>query len=461
MSDSVDVVIIGAGPAGLSAASVLAAHHLTVQLIDEQVGPGGQIWRNTNPAHQWKQVHYSPASTVIDIDSQQLPLSITWLQRTGNDRVIRETQARALIIATGAMERPVLFPGMQLPGVMGIGALQSVFKQAQLVPRGPGVILAGQGPLLLLTLQQIMAQGASIDAVLDLSMPGAQRSAARHLPSALVADPALLFRGIRLLRSLSSSGIPVWKNVSALQAHGTNRIEQVVFTSDDSQQQLPARLLAIHDGVIPNTQMTRLLNLEHRWDDMQQCFSPVTQIDGRSSHPQIWIAGDGAGIVGVELALKRGQLSGLAIASALKAIATPSAQQAVQVRVKRLKRTINRRLPARRFIDTLYAPLPVNRLATSDTTICRCESVSLDTIRQAIAQGATGPNRVKTFTRCGMGACQGRQCGTTLTRIIAQETDQSLDTIGALRIRPPLKPTLIADYLRTDITNNQSEITDA
>ena len=121
-----------------------------------------------------------------------------------------------------------------------------------------------------------------------------------------------------------------------------------------------------------------------------------------------------------------------------------------------LERSIRRRLPARHFIDTLYPPLPVDHLATGDTIVCRCEAITLDTIRRAIVQGAVGPNRVKTFTRCGMGACQGRQCGTQLTRIVAQSTGRPVDAIGALRIRPPLKPTLIADYLGMDFAKSQN-----
>ncbi len=455
MNDTVDAIIVGAGPAGLAAAAVLATQKRSALLIDEQVSPGGQVWRNTNPAHQWPGVIYSPASTVIDVNAQET-ISVTWLQHTPGGKVMRETQARALIIATGAMERPLLFPGSQLPGVMGIGAVQSVLKQGRLVPRGPGVILAGHGPLLLLTVKQIIEQGASIDAVLDLSIPGARQKAAKCLPGALMADPSLLFQGMQLLRSFRKIGIPVWNNVTALQALGDGHIERLQFVADGRQQRMPARLLAVHDGVLPNTQLTRLLNLEHRWNERQQSFNPLTLTNGQSSHPQIWIAGDGAGIAGVDLAVQRGRLTGKAVAYALEASSTHAVKNHDNVNALSLERSIRRRLPARHFIDTLYPPLPVDHLATGDTIVCRCEAITLDTIRRAIVQGAVGPNRVKTFTRCGMGACQGRQCGTQLTRIVAQSTGRPVDAIGALRIRPPLKPTLIADYLGMDFAKSQN-----
>jgi len=338
MNDIIDVIIIGAGPAGLAAAAELATHKLSVCLIDEQVGPGGQIWRNTNPTHQWSGVSYYSASTVIDINAQEEPVSVTWLQQTSHGKTMRETQARALIIATGAMERPLLFPGAQLPGVMGIGAVQSVLKQANLIPHGPGVILAGHGPLLLLAAQQIITQGASIDAVLDLSIPGTRRSAATRLPGALMADPSLLIQGVQLLRCFRKMGLRTWKNVTALRASGDPHIEQVQFVSDGQTHTLPARLLAVHDGVLPNTQLTRLLNLEHRWNKAQQSFAPMTQSDGRSSHPQIWIAGDGSGIAGVDLAAQRGGLTALAVAQTLDSSPMAVTKKNHKARLKRLKR---------------------------------------------------------------------------------------------------------------------------
>ncbi len=457
MSDIVDAIVIGAGPAGLAAAAELATHKVSAYLIDEQVGPGGQIWRNANPTHQWPGVTYYPAGTVIDINAQEELINVTWLQQTSHGKIMRESQARALIIATGAMERPLLFPGAQLPGVMGIGAVQSVHKQADLIPRGPGVILAGHGPLLLLAAQQIIKQGASIDAVLDLSISGARRSAAKRLPRALMADASLLFQGVQLLRSFNTLGIKTWKNVTALRASGDSHLEQIEFVSDGHTQTLPARLLAVHDGVLPNTQLTRLLNLEHQWNKAQQSFAPQIQSDGRSSHPKIWIAGDGMGIGGVELAVQRGRLTALAIARTLNSSPEVITNKKYIARLKQLERSIRVRLPARQFVDALYPPLPVEHFATNDTVVCRCEAITLDTIHGAIRQGAIGPNRVKTFTRCGMGPCQGRQCSTALTRIVAKVTGRGADDIGALRIRPPVKPTLISDYLGMDTTNSTIE----
>jgi thioredoxin reductase len=446
MRDRVDVLIIGSGPAGLAAAEELARYRLDVCLLDEQLGAGGQIWRNTMPAPEWPGVQFNPSSTVVDVDVDE-SVSVTWLQTSIAGRVLRNTQARALIIATGAMERPVLFPGAQLPGVMGVGAVQGVFKQSGLVPRGHGVILAGHGPLLLLTAEQILSHGGSIDAVLELSRPGALANAIRRCPSALISDRGLLHQGLQLLIKFRQSGIRVLKKVTALQACGSDQLEQVQFVSEGRSHTLPARLLAVHDGVFPNTQLTRLLNLEHHWNEAQQSFAPVTRADGLSSHACVWIAGDGAGIAGVDLAVKRGKLTGISVAQTLEPTLSRQVAFDPLAAMTQLKNDIRRRLPARHFVDALYPALPVEHFATPDTIVCRCEAIRLSAVHSAIASGAIGPNRVKTFTRCGMGACQGRQCSTPLTRIIADATGRSAEKVGALRIRPPLKPTLIGDYL--------------
>ncbi|MEO1104940.1 MAG: (2Fe-2S)-binding protein, partial [Pseudomonadota bacterium] len=146
-------------------------------------------------------------------------------------------------------------------------------------------------------------------------------------------------------------------------------------------------------------------------------------------------AGDAGGIGGVALARARGAQVGAAVCAALGVKGRP----ADAARVRRLA-------AARPLVEGLYAPLPVSTFATDDTILCRCERVSVGAIRAAIATGATGPNRVKTATRCGMGPCQGRICGGSLTRLIAEETGRTPDEVGALRIRPPLKPVLMGDY---------------
>ncbi len=466
VGDTCDVVVVGAGPAGLAAAQAAAEQGLSVKLIDEQPAAGGQIWRNAARVTQGRGpltksyggaeqalkalaesgADHAASATVLDVAvpaTQDAPVRVTWLSAMPGRRGIRETEARALIVATGAMERPLLFRGATLPGVMGVGAVQSILKQSGTVPGGEGIVLAGQGPLLLLTLTQILDHGGRVGAVLDF---GARGQTAPGLLPALASDPRLMAQGAGLLWRARRSGVPWYHGVRALRAIGEDGIQEVAFDAGGRTEHLPCALLAVHDGVIPNTQLTRLMKLDHIWNPAQQAFAPDCTPEGRSSAPSVWVAGDGAGIAGVGVARLRGALAGLDVATALGVGA------GVAKRARSLTRRIARPAAARAFVDRLYPPLPVTALAggaDSDVPVCRCEAVSLARIRAAIRDGATGPNRVKTFTRCGMGACQGRMCGNALTRIVAEQTGKAPDDSGALRVRPPLKPTLIADYLET------------
>ncbi len=472
-TDDVDLTIIGAGPAGIAAATTAAEQGLTVLLLDEQTAPGGQVWRQAErlaasrspvvgadskshrravaaiTALRRSSVDYRPTATVFDVSQE---LRISWLERESGGsgeadatrHRIRECGSKRLILATGAQERPVPFPGWTLPGVMGVGALQTALKTGGLLPAPGGLVLAGQGPLLLLYCAQILALGGRVAAILDFTPPGRLGAVAGQLPRALIGDPRLMARGLGLLVRRALSRTPVYPAVTGLVARGAGSLERLSFESRGRSRELTCSLLGVHDGVIPSTQMSRLLGLEHRWRDDQQCFEPAVDVDGRSSDHRIWIAGDGGGIEGAEVAGVRGRLAALAVAESLGRDA-PAGRSPAALRARR-----TRCLNARRFLDRVYAPLPLECHLTDETTLCRCEGVTVGAVRQAIDQGAVGPNRVKTSTRGGMGACQGRMCGPSLVRLIASITGTPPDEIGALRIRPPLKPILLGDYLEPE-----------
>ncbi len=470
MSDIVDLTVIGAGPAGLAAATTAAAQGMNVLLLDEQAEPGGQIWRQAErmtasgshalgkvresydgaaeavAALRRSSVDYVPGATVFDASPD---LRISWLQREAGAarHRIREIESKTLILATGAMERPMPFPGWTLPGVMGVGALQSALKTGGLLPHSGTLVLAGQGPLLLLYLAQIAALGGRVAAILDLAPPSRLAATVGQLPRALLGDPRMMARGFGLLARQALSRMPVYRAVTRLVARGSGGLESLSFESRGRNHELSCSLLGIHDGVIPSTQLSRLLGLAHCWHDDQQCFEPVTDPDGRSSDDRIWIAGDGGGIEGAELAGVRGRLAALQVAEHLGRLSPADWRTATAP----LRAGRARKQNARRLLDRIYAPLPLDHHVTDETTLCRCEGVTVGAIRAAIDQGATGPNRVKTFTRCGMGPCQGRLCGPTLVRLIASATGKSPDEMGALRIRPPLKPILLGDYLEPEL----------
>ncbi|MEM0906556.1 MAG: FAD/NAD(P)-binding oxidoreductase [Pseudomonadota bacterium] len=440
MSDP-DVVVIGAGPSGLAAASVTGAAGLKTLVLDDQPAPGGQVWRAAEARRQRAfppprlayeilepaRANATIANTCDVIDLAEGPSVTALHRRTGT---VREYTPSAIIIATGAMERPLLIPGWTLPGVMSVGALQTAMKQSSLVPATP-VALVGQGPLLLLVARELRKLGGAVGIVISLGerLPG--RAALRHLPRAVLCDPGLMAQGAGLAAELAASGVAVVRNPDGLAIEGNRQAERIVVTKNGRSDAYPAQLIALHDGVIPNTQLTRLMNLDHTWRGEDEAFAPRIAADGTTEHEGIFVAGDAQGINGAALAVHSGRTVGAHVAQTLGRPAPSS--------------TPARQKGARAFISALYPPTPVTRFAADDTVLCRCEGVTVGAARRAMKAGATGPNRVKTATRCGMGPCQSRLCGNALTRLLAHELGRPPDEIGALRIRPPLKPILLGD----------------
>lgn len=460
MTDAVDVVIVGAGPAGLSAARAAADAGADVLLLDEQLAPGGQVWREARRRLSDPQaaflagdsdqgaaralsgldrpgIVYVPGATLTDATPDR---RVTWLAPPGEAPRLRETQAGALILASGAQERPVPFPGWTLPGVMGVGALQLLLKQG-VVPQGR-IVIAGHGPLVLLTLKQLRRAKARLVAMLDFGKAMPPASALRYSAD-VVADPGLFAKGLALAAGRAMSGIPLHREVRCIEAHGSDELRAVAFRSKQgATREIECDLLAVHDGVIPNCQITRLLGLPHVWSEADAAFAPETDCTGKAAEG-IWVAGDGAGIGGARIAQLSGELAGLSAAASVGGTGPPGRIRALQARLARLCK-------ARRFLDAVYPPLPLSAHVTEQTLICRCEAVTMAEIRDALADGATGPNRVKAYTRSGMGPCQGRMCGNSLIRLVESETGTPPTETEALRIRPPLKPILIEDYLCPD-----------
>jgi thioredoxin reductase/bacterioferritin-associated ferredoxin len=449
LRDHYDVGVVGAGPAGLAAATVCARAGLATVLFDEQPAPGGQIYRavTTTPIKQkavlgadyWagdeltqkflaSGAHYVPGATVWNLTRErEIGVSVA-----GAAHILT---AERVILATGALERPFPIPGWTLPGVMTAGAGQILLKSAGLVPDRRTVI-AGCGPLLWLIAWQYLNAGARIDAILETV--GTDRAAAWHHAPAFAASPYFL-KGLRLMLAVRRR-VRVVSKVTELRAEGRDRVEAVAYrTAGGGAERLPLDNLFLHQGVVPNVNLAMAAGIEHRWDDVQLCSSPVLDADGNTALPGIAIAGDGAGIAGAEAAQARGALAGLAAVRALRPDAPELAETAaVRARLKRATR-------GRAFLDTYYQPAPQFRRPARDTLVCRCEEVTAGQIVDTVALGCTGPNQMKAFLRCGMGPCQGRLCGLTVTELIAQARGVPAQEVGYYRLRPPVKPITLAE----------------
>lgn len=466
MTESCDVAIVGAGPAGMAAAIETAAHGLSVVVLDEQPEPGGQIYRNisTNAAIPTKindilgpdyrrgealardfmdacqagRVDYRRDAMVWQVDDD-LTMHLS------QNGAASDLRARRIVVATGAMERPVPVPGWTLPGVMGAGAAQIMLKTAHAVPDGP-VVLAGCGPLLLLVGQQLLDAGAEIAALLETTRFSDYWAALPALPGALRGF-ASLRKGMAMRRRIDRAGVPIHAGVSALEAVGGDRVESVRFARGGTTGQIAASTLLLHQGVVPNTQLTRQVGCTHEWNAAQRCWQPVLDDWGNASIEGVGVAGDGGGIGGAEAAAVAGRIAGLEAAHRLDKLS--AADRDAQASPLRRERAAH--LAIRPLLDTLFRPRD-DMLAPPDpaTVVCRCEEVTAGEVRDAVALGATGPNQAKAYLRCGMGPCQGRFCGLTVAEIIAAETGHSMEETGYYRIRPPIKPVTLGELAGID-----------
>lgn len=452
IKDRYDLAVIGAGPAGLAAATTAAGLGLDTALFDEQPAPGGQIyraitetplgersvlgedyWHGTTLVEPFRQsgAQYVPGATVWSVTREgEIGVSVA-----GAARLLR---ARHVILATGALERPFPIPGWTLPGVMTCGAAQILLKSSGLVAKGK-VVLAGSGPLLWLIAAQYLRAGAEIAALLDTTPAANWTAALPHLPCFLASS--YLAKGLTLIREVRRR-IPVIGRVMSLAAIGRERVEGVAYrVFGDSERRIPADTLLLHQGVVPNINLSSAIGCAHRWDAAQLCFRPEVDDWGMSSLDGIAIAGDGAGISGALAAEQRGHLAGLDAARRLDKLDEEARDRAAAPHAAALARAER----GRRFLDLLYRPAEGFRLPAPETLACRCEEVTARQVLDAIALGVQGPNQLKSFLRCGMGPCQGRLCGLTITELIAKARGLSPDVVGYYRLRPPVKPITLAE----------------
>jgi thioredoxin reductase/bacterioferritin-associated ferredoxin len=451
----VDLLIVGAGPAGMAAAVTARRHGLEAHVVDEQPAPGGQIWRSveTAPAvlardilgaayHEGRAaaaafracgVGYEAGTQLWQIDPGfRACLTRDWQART--------LVAKAVILATGAQERAVPFPGWTLPGVLTVGAAQILLKSAGEIPVGP-VWIAGSGPLPLLYLMQLLRAGVEVAGYLDTTPPGQWRKALRHFPRALRAAGDL-YKGLNWLVTLRRSGVRIVRHGVAVEAIGHGRLEALRFkTHRGTEAEFPVRTLLVHEGVIPSIHPALSLGCATDWNPGQDCYVPRLDGWGETSQHDVFIAGDGAGIAGAPAAQLRGELAALRVALKLGHVS----EAAAALQARPVRRQLARELALRPFLDALYKPRAEIFAPTDETIVCRCEEITAREIRELAQTGQPGPNQIKSFTRAGMGPCQGRLCGYTVTCILAAAQQRPVAEVGLFHVRPPLKPVTLGE----------------
>jgi len=453
LAPSYDIVVIGGGPAGLAAAALAARAGVSTVLFDENPGIGGQIYRgitSTPLANRtilgedyWagealaKEAKASGASIVTGATVWSLdPQRIVGVSIDGKARMIA---AQRVIIATGSLERPFPIPGWTLPGVMSAGGAQTALKAHGLLPAGR-TVMAGTGPLLWLLAAQLLRAGGRIDAILDTTPRGNWLRALPHLPDFMLSP--YFAKGLALLREVRAK-VPVHK-VDRVEAIGDGKLREVVF----GQGRMAADLLLLHQGVVPNVNLALAAGVAHAWNERQLCFQPVLDGDFASSLPGIAVAGDGAGIAGGTAAAERGRIAAIAAVRALRPDADVPDPRPVRRRLQHEER-------GRAFLDGLNRPAESFRQPEGDIVVCRCEEVTAQQVRDMVKIGCEGPNQMKAFLRCGMGPCQGRLCGLTVTELIAAERKTTPPEVGYYRLRPPVKPITLAELASLPISESE------
>lgn len=401
------VLVVGAGPAGLAAVHRLLAADVSVLWIEQQGQPGGQIWRAGLPpawAAAWQAMQRHPRL-------QHLP-GHTVLGRSGEcELLLDDGQGRPLraageqmLLATGARERLLPLPGWTLPGVHGAGGLQALVKGGWPV-RGQRIVLAGSGPLLLASADTLRAAGAQVLLIAEQASRAALARFALGLPPALQAQALGLRWRLR--------GTPYRTGCWPVRVLGTSEVEGVRLSDGEREWELSCDALGLGFGLLPNTELAQLLGCRV---DPQGIAVDAQQ---QSSQPGIYAAGECTGFGGVHKALVEGELAACAILG----------QDGAPLR----RRLHAARRHAARLARHFALRPELLKLADARTLVCRCEDVTWGEL-----QRYPDWREAKLQTRCGMGACQGRICGPICRELLGWQERG---------LREPLMPAPIACWL--------------
>ncbi|WP_411882720.1 FAD-dependent oxidoreductase [Polaromonas sp. YR568] len=443
---SVQPVIVGAGPAGVRAAQALVAHGVRPVVVDEAPRWGGQIYRQppagfTRPketlygfeAGRADALHGAMAGMLDKVDYR--PDTLVWSAEGGKLDLLHHGAMSTLaysqlIVATGATDRVLPFPGWTLPGVYTLGAAQVALK-FQGCAIGSRVVFAGTGPLLYLIAYQYAKAGAQVAAVLDTAGFAGKAAAV----PAMLRQPALLAKGMYYLGWLRAHGIAVHQGVELVKATGGERVNAMHWRKGGREHQVDCDGVGFGYALRSETQLADLLGCRFRYDALQRGALPERDAVGRSSVPGVYLAGDGAGIMGADAAEWAGERAALALL-------TDTGHRIDLGRAALLERQLARTAEFRQGLERAF-PFPVQWAAKApdELVVCRCEEITAGELRRCVADtGAREMNRLKALTRVGMGRCQGRTCGVAAAEILAQACAAAPDAVGRLRGQSPIKP---------------------
>ncbi len=458
-----DVAVLGAGPAGMAAATAAAQGGARTVVLDEYPKPGGQVYRA--PAEGI--APHGPDWEIGEVLRDEL--SRTSAEFFGGCRVWAVAKeplgalvpeafrlevlgpadaftvtAHTLILCPGTYERVVPFPGWTLPGVMGLAAGTILLKSQSVLP-GRRVVVAGAGPLLGAVGAGLIESGAEVAALIDVASKGAWVTA---IPG-LATRPSLLFRGINWAKTIVSHRVTIVSGSRIAEAFGDEQIRMVAVEAIEGgrkRREFYCDALLVGHGLTPATEASRLLGAEHVYRPEHGGWIPVVDDHQRSSVRGLYIAGDGAGVIGAHAAPITGRAAALAALSDIGLTKTSASLTRQQLRKSRTF--------AAALSPVWRVPMQLLTAIPNECIVCRCEDVTREELETAIDAGACDMNQLKHFTRAGMGPCQGRMCGETVADLLAARVG-SREQAGCFTPRLPLRPValnrMIGEFRYKDI----------
>ncbi|MGW6156866.1 FAD-dependent oxidoreductase [Streptomyces sp. NPDC055144] len=479
-----DLAIVGAGPAGMSAALTAADHGLTVVVVDEQQRAGGQIFRQPPEDFSGSVLHptagYGWATDLIrrfETDTR-LTTEFGWsaigvlsddtepdcLRVAINhpEHGTRVLGARRLLIATGAYDLPVAFPGWTLPGVMTAGGVQTLVKAQKIAPVGD-VVLAGAHPLLLLVADLLVRDGVPVrEVAFAQSIP--TPAEILHALGAVPGHLRMLAETGAILARLTRKGIRVSPRTIVTAAHGTDRVSRVELARVNRQwkvtgipRQVPASHLVLGYGFSASTELARQIGCDLVYDSPRGGWVVAHDERLQTSVPHVFVAGEPTGVAGADQSRAEGALAALGAAVSL-GCAVPRAA------FTEAERHIRKATQFSTVVQRMFEPAreALGDLATRKTTICRCELVTRDALDDFLESSpfVSSVNAVKLSCRTGMGPCQGRYCENSVGAILATARKQPIGLGGRFSAHLPIKPVPVGDLQALDAPPEQSEPND-
>ena len=461
-----DVLVVGAGPAGLQAARAAAEAGAQVTIVDERPAPGGQYFKQLSKTHAFRdeaamdRQFRAGRDLIAEVEGLGVHIlreALVWgafaadeigVIQMGEAMVLRPKQ---LILATGAYEKGVPLPGWTLPGYMTTGAVQTLVRAYRVVP-GRRVLVAGNGPLNFQVASELVNAGVEVVALVE----AARRPGPAQVPAALTAlrhSPDLMRDGLIYLRRLRRAGVPILYGHAVVEALGSDAVASVVVAPigptgeprTEGRREFTVDAVSVGYGFMPSNDISRPLGCRHRFDADADSLVVELSADCETSLPGVFVAGDCGGMGGSRVAMEQGFIAGCKAASNL---GKTLPDRIIAERDRRRRRLASHERFQKAIWTVFRAPALSDQLAHDDTVVCRCENVTLGTLRQTVKGDSESVGNLKHQTRAGMGPCQGRYCGALMARMVDGRLGSATGEFSFFAPRPPIKPVPIGIIAR-------------